>query len=1587
LKRLLKHTLLAVLLCATTSAQDPGTIITIAGGGSDLLGTGISATDAQLNVPQDIAIDAVGDLYIADTFSHIIRKINIVTGEITTIAGTGTPGFEGDGGPATEAELNFPRAIAIGTQGEIIIADSQNYRVRRIDPQTGLISTLAGLGIRGTPPQVGSVVADSARFGEIVSILTVGDNAYLFGDGLGLGTGEGNNQILQFFQDSIIVIAGTGNQTDTGDGGNALNAGLSIEGMGTLPGRVIFADAQNHVIRSLESATNDDGDPFTLIERVAGNGVTNPFTGFGTFSGDGGPALDAGLDLPLGVIGATDGRIYIMDGINHRVRSVEPDGSIITVAGSSPGNDEFGNFSGDGGLAINAELAQPYRGVLDLNGDLIFIDNGNNRIRKIFQPDFRTSFLTASATSFNYGAVSLGLGAGRTLTLANLGNRSLTVTSITIDNPLFSTDFQFPTNVNVNQSRTLDIRFSPVNESPETGTMVILTTDPFLPRIEIPLSGSGIVPDIDALPKSLVFEPTFTDETRQLRVRVSNLTQGQLFIEETVLSDTTNFSLSPALTNRTIEAGNFADINVVFNPAVVGPITGNLTIRSNDPDEPEFVIPISGTGVFAQPGGFADLADSMGVADAGASFGVAWADYDEDGDPDLYVAKSLEANKLYRNDGTTFTDISAASGVADAGDGSGAAWADYDGDSDLDLYVTNFGQPNRLFRNDGGTFTEVGAAAGVDDTGDGFGSAWADVDKDGDPDLYVANFGPNVFYRNLGNGTFEEIANDLGIADSSSGIQPVFADFDNDQDPDLFVANSGPNRFWWNNGDGTFTDASGAFVPPDAGPSTGAGVGDFNNDGLMDLYVTYFGENRLYQNQGGEGFTNVAFALGLGDSRNSRGAVWGDFDNDGWLDLFYTNRDTENKLFRNIDGNSQFEDVSAVFGVNTIADSRGVALADFDSDGSLDMFVAIQDSPDKLFRNQEATGNWLTVVPKGTMSSTDAIGARVTIVYDGINKAIREITGGTSFLSQDALSASFGIGEFDTVDTLSIRWPSGILQRFSQEDIGINRVLTIVEEDPFPPVEIQVVSTSTVLVANGSAQTDIDVSLLDQNGDITLVSGRSINFSLDIGGGDIEVSGPTILDGIASARFTAGTHAASVSLTVVVAGLPSKRIFIDLLTPLAGTDATIERIVGSGAGGFSGDGGPATDARLNLPRDVAQDANGNIYVADTGSNRIRRVSSGDSTITTFAGTGVVGNGPVNEGPAASENTSDPRGIAVHPDGSLLVSEGGGQRIQKIDLSTGITRGFAGSGFAGFSGEGGPATEANLTTPRGLAVGADGTAYIVSRNTASIGNNGTVQKVEGGIINTIAGDPLQFFASRDGVPATESRLTGANGVAVDGTGNVYIAEEAAHRIRRVDPSGIITTFAGNGSPGSGGDGGPAQFLQVNGPQDVAYDPSGILYISDSGNDRIVAIELATGLSQVVAGSGRSGSSGNQGNALEFSLDEPSGIGVAPDGTLLIADTQNNRVLRLAVQYQSVQPPVYPPPIDPGSGDETADFNGDGNVDFQDFLPFAEAFGTVNPAFDIDGDGQVGFSDFLRFANAFGRPTTSNPAYTGGQLSWN
>jgi RHS repeat-associated protein len=331
-------------------------------------------------------------------------------------------------------------------------------------------------------------------------------------------------------------------------------------------------------------------------------------------------------------------------------------------------------------------------------------------------------------------------------------------------------------------------------------------------------------------------------------------------------------------------------------------------------------------------------------------------------------------------------------------------------------------------------------------------------------------------------------------------------------------------------------------------------------------------------------------------------------------------------------------------------------------------------------------------------------------------------------------------------------------------------------------------------------------------------------------------------------------------------------------------------VAGNYVYGFGGDGGPATLAQLTYPYAVAVGPDGSLFIADTNNHRIRRVGP-DGIIITVAGNGGNG-GPGFSGdgwPATAARLSYPSGVAVGPDGSLYIADNGNYRIRRVGPD-GIITTIAGNGVHGFSGDGGPATVAQLSRPFGVAVGPDGSLYIADISDTRIRRVGP-----DGIITTVAGNGTYGF-SGDGGPATAAQLSYPFGVAVGPDGSLYIADTSSS-IRRVGPDGIITTVAGNGVDGFSGDGGPATVAQLTYPYGVAVGPDGSLFISDTVNNRIRRVG-PDGIITTMAGNDVYGFGGDGGPATVAQIKEPRGVALGPDGSLYFADTNNYRIRRVS-----------------------------------------------------------------------------------------
>ena len=432
-------------------------------------------------------------------------------------------------------------------------------------------------------------------------------------------------------------------------------------------------------------------------------------------------------------------------------------------------------------------------------------------------------------------------------------------------------------------------------------------------------------------------------------------------------------------------------------------------------------------------GTFTNVADQAGIADPRGGWGSLFADYDNDGYLDLYITRGgwsgAAENTLYHNNGDgTFTDVTHTAGVADPQSSFCAAWADYDNDGYLDLYIADGvigdGAANVLYRNNGdGTFTNIAESAGVANTGNSLGTAWGDYDKDGYIDLHVVNFGQsNVLYRNNGDGTFTDVTSIAGMTlPVTDAFVTFFLDVDNDADLDIFISNSGSFQafiagqitgaaphdgdrqvLYRNNGDGTFTDVTRESGLYHAFGAMGANFGDIDSDGYLDIYLATgapqmgrLERDALFRNNGDGTFTDATLALGLGNIGKGHGVTFGDVDTDGDVDIYVP--------------------VGGAF---------------------------IGDQWHNLFYQNTGTGNnWLTLKLVGVKSNRDGIGAKVTLRV-GDSVIYREVSGGCGFGSTNSLSLEIGLGKHTKVDTLEIVWPSGQVDTHRNLSVNQKRVIT-----------------------------------------------------------------------------------------------------------------------------------------------------------------------------------------------------------------------------------------------------------------------------------------------------------------------------------------------------------------------------------------------------------------------------------------------------------------------------------------------------------------------------------------------------------------
>ena len=465
---------------------------------------------------------------------------------------------------------------------------------------------------------------------------------------------------------------------------------------------------------------------------------------------------------------------------------------------------------------------------------------------------------------------------------------------------------------------------------------------------------------------------------------------------------------------------------------------------------------------------FTDVAEKAGVADSNdeknAVADSLWFDFNNDGKPDLLVIR-FGHNQLFQNmGGGKFKDVTKQAGLDRYMNAITSVAFDYDRDGYVDLFVGSYFQPINIFNPESPRF---------------FPESFETANNGG---------GITVFHNN-GNGTFTDVTEKVGMKTSGWTLDLGHGDADNDGFDDLYAAcDFGTDRFFHNNGNGTFTDITEKAIGIDSKKGMNVDWGDFDNDGLLDIYVTnitddYMREgNFLWHNNGNLTFSDVSRETGTSETGWGWGAKFFDYDNDGWLDLYVVNgwvsagkesyvpdifemvtkpgidfADARNwppmgnkslsgyekkKLFHNEKGQI-FKDEAARHGVDSVRDGRGIAIADFDNDGRLDMFVANANGEPYLYRNTENTGNhWVQFALHGTKSNRAAVGAQVRLKAGGMTR-LQFISGGNSFAGQSSNRVHFGLGDVAKIDQIEVRWPMGQREVFT--GLTVDKLNKIVE--------------------------------------------------------------------------------------------------------------------------------------------------------------------------------------------------------------------------------------------------------------------------------------------------------------------------------------------------------------------------------------------------------------------------------------------------------------------------------------------------------------------------------------------------------------
>ena len=1570
----------------------------------------VQATTADFANPAGVAVDSAGDLFIADTANNWIREVNHSTGVITTVAGNsiGTAGYAGDNGLAVYAELNQPTAVAVDRAGDLFIADTGNNVIREVSP-SGVITTVAGNGIANYAGDNGQASAAELSAPSGVAV----DN---FGD---LFIADFSNNVVRevnLATGVITTVAGNGASGLQGDGGQATAANLSypagvaVDNLGDL----FIADYGNNAIREVNLSSG-------VITTVAGNGTPG-------YGGDNGQATTAMLYWPSGVAVDTSGDLFIADQNNNVIREVNQTGTITTIAGNGAQG-----YGGDYGQATAAELSSPASLALDGYGNLFIADPGNNRIRDI---DLLNGVMTTYAGNGQYGKSYEDL-----LTIANVGTQKFSVivtfnqsmngsSAPTISfSPsmggvltaaggswLDVNDLEYQANFNVAVGAGQQISNVAVTVSGGEDANDNIQTQLF--------TGSNLFSVDMESPTVQSMSVSPTDVTQAaVSNTAANFAVTMIYnkVMNTLLQPIVTLSTGAAQNSLTFDHGTWNNTGTTYtayyqvlndNQAEYDPNASVTVVGAVDADGNQQSQAASSTFTIdmSQPvvSSVTVSPSPVVVANEGGTFTVVITYAMNGGDTiNTSVAPSITFN----------TGSSGAVGSLLPPNKATGIWSNTAGSSPVYTMTYRVQNYSTLVSGVGISVTNAQDSIGNPQASYTWPS-YFNIDTTAPAVTGLAVTTPNgatlstVTTVNAGQDqvivavTYNNVS---GTKAMNTGVSPSIT-FTKDVSSTLVLDASHSGWFTLKNGItkasssvytaeynvvSSNTAVTGVQVNVSNGSDSDGNVqapitlGSFNIDtqtptvssisfyvnGVLatnptitqslvgksfQVYVTY---NK--QMSTGSAPTIVLPSLATSGSTPTlpatpTGGNWTSINNVSVYVASYmvaysnvnysglngiqvsgaTDAVGNVQVGTYVDKTDTFSIATQHPAVASVSVSTPTLLpVSATTNGGVDQFSvsvtyigAVNPNVYPTLTFQPAEGTTLALDVAKSDSANAWNGQTYTAYYNVSNSGV--VTAGTS-----------GVG---------------IVVNGAQDPANGNQQLSYTWPATGNGFQIDMKNPSVHVVVAPGAVTGWGIDAFVVVADYDTLMSHSFVPSIDFSPSQLTLGSnplyPLLKNGTPILTLDTTNPQSGWADT---AGISTYTFFYNVAAVNNATDNNVAISVGNAA-------------EINNPGAVAVDSAGDIFIADAGNNRIREVNHATGLLTTVAGNGTAGYSGDN-GPATAAALKNPTSLVLDSAGDLFIADSGNNVIREVSASTGLITTVAGNGIAGYSGDNGPATAAELSAPAGIAVDSKGDLFIADTGDARIREVIAAT----GVITTVAGNGTTGYSGVN-VPATAAELSSPKGLALDSAGNLFIADSGNNRVREVSAStGLITTVAGNGTAGYGGDNAAATAAALRGITNIAVDSAGDIFIADSGNARIREVSASTHLITTVAGNGTASYTGDGALASAAEFNNPTGIAVDSAGDLFIADALNARIREVNASSHLVSSVA---------GNGTAGYGGDGGPALgvwpQDTLgnqQLSNGPGTFSVNLQPSGVSSVSLSPTVLGASSAGRTFTITVYY--------